>query len=275
MKALINSSKNKINSLNFWFKNSLAIVIISILVNHLFEPENFPLNEHYKFPLFPIIVSIFSSSLILLIAKINFNYFKHKYFSKKINIQLLFNFLFSTLGYITLLYIILYFGFNGLINGIASYRIYNLLTGLSISLLISTLGITLLFSTDIYKLHKSDSPKSMLRTKHSGIITLVDLAEIAFIYSENKIVYIIKTDKTSIITDFTLNEVESKINERDFFRANRQVILHSRSVEQVQSIENGKLSVSLKPITANEKAFKINISRYKKQEFMTWFNNTL
>ena len=211
----------------------------------------------------------------MLIARFNFKYYKRKYFTEEINIEVLLRFLFSTLGYITILYILLYYGLNGLINGVESYSIYHLLSGLSISLLICTLGIALLFSVDVYKLHKLLSIKGILKVRQGGKMTLVEYPEIALIYSENKIVYILKMDGTSITTDFTLNQVESKISEQTFFRANRQTILHVNSIEQVKSIENGKLSVVLKPINTNKNAFQINISRYKKQEFMNWFERKL
>jgi len=275
MQTLINFFKRNINFSNFWLRNGFIVVVISIVVNHLFEPKNFPLNSDYTFPLLSIVVSIAVGNIVLVIARFNFNYFRNKYFTKKINAQILVRFLLSTLGYITVLYIPLYYVLNGLINGTESYRIYHLLTGLSISLLMCTIGIALLFSKDIYKLHQFIAIKGALKVQQGGKITLVKYAEIAFIYSENKIVSIVKTDGTTIITDFTLNEVESKINEQSFFRANRQIILHATSIEQVQSIENGKLSVLLKSTFSDKKTSQINISRYKKQAFMDWFENKI
>jgi len=275
MKTIIHSFKKYINFSNFWFRNGFIIVILSICVNHLTEPKNFPLNKFYEFPWLSIAVSIFLGSLIIIISSFNYKHFKSKYFIKKMNTQLLLRFLFSTLGYISILYIPLYYGLNGLVNGTVGFNIYYLLNGLSITLLLSTLGVVLLFSTDIYKLHKLASIKGTLKVQKGGKITLLKYPEIAFIYSENKIVYIVKTDGTSISTDFTLNEVESKISEQPFFRANRQIILHARSIEQVQSIENGKLSILLKPAISGKKSFQTNISRYKKKEFINWFENKL
>ncbi|NAS29916.1 LytTR family transcriptional regulator [Flavobacteriaceae bacterium R38] len=275
MKTIINSLKSHINFSNFWVRNGFIIIMISILANHLYEPESFPFSRDYKFPLFPIVVSIIGGSILLLISSFNFKYYKNKYFIKKINVKTLLRFLFSTLGYFTILYIILYYVLNGLINGVEAYSIYHLLTGLSISLLINTIGIALLFSIDIYKLHKLVSIEGVIKVKQGGKITLVKYSEIAYIYNENKIVYIAKTDGTSIITDFTLNEVENKISKQSFYRANRQTILHIHSIEQVQSIENGKLSVLIKPTVIGKKNFQISISRYKKQEFMNWFKDKL
>ncbi len=275
MKTIVIFLKQNIDFSYFWVRNVLIILLISIVSNHLFEPKNFPFNNDYEFPLFPIVASIIGGSLMILIARFNFTYFKNKYFTKNINIQLLLRFLFSTLGYITILYLFFYYGLNGLINGIESYSIYHLLTGLSLSLLICTLGIALLFSADVYKLHKLISIKGTLKVQQGGKTTLVKYSEIAFIYSENKIAYVAKTDGTSIITDFTLNEIEDEVSKQNFFRANRQTVLHPRSIEQIRTIENGKLSILLKPTLFGKKVSQIIISRYKRQAFIDWFENKL
>lgn len=272
---IIKFLKDNINFSNFWFRNGFIIVIASILINHLTEPENFPLNIAYKFPWFSIVISILLGILIMIIAVFNFRYFKNKYFTKKINTQILLRFLFSTLGYISIIYIISYYGLNGLINGTEAYSIYHLLTGLSISLLMCTLIIAILSAKDIYKLHKFTSVNGKLKVQQGGKITMVNFTEIAFIYSENKIVYIVKIDGALIVTDFTLNDIEGEISEQNFFRANRQTVLHSRSIEQIKSIENGKLSVLLKPTIYEKKPSPIIISRYKRQTFIDWFENKL
>ena len=275
MKIAFGDLKQKVSFSNFWFRNGVVVVLISVVVNHLFEPKYFPFNEDYEFPLFPIAVSVVTGFVIIIIAGLNFNHYKKKYFTESISKKLLLQFLLSTLGYISILYLILYFGLNGLINGIQSFSAYHLLKGLSISLLICSIAIVMLFSVEVYQLHKLLAIHGVLKVEQGGKITLVNYSDIAFIYSENKIVYIVKTDGTSIMTDFTLNEVESKVGEQSFYRANRQIILHAHAIEQVKSVENGKLSVLLKPIYADQKTFQINISRYKKQEFMNWFERKL
>ncbi|MFC5046121.1 LytR/AlgR family response regulator transcription factor [Aquimarina hainanensis] len=275
MKKMIIFFKQKDNFLFFWVRSALVLVILSIVVNHLTAPENFPLNESYKFPWFPIVISILLGSIIISIAYFNFNYFKKTHFVEKINTRILLRFLFTTLGYISIVYTIFYFTLNGLIHGIKSYNFYHLLTGFSITLLLSILGITILFASDVYKLLKLASIKGKLKVEHAGKITLIGYNEIAFFFTENKIVYLVKTNGTTISTDFTLNEVEDKINMHSFFRANRQTILHARSIEQIQPIANGKLLLLLKPTIANQKVFQVNISRYKKQAFKDWFGNKI
>ena len=209
MNPIINIFKKHINFSNFFKKNGFILVALSIVVNHLVTPEHFPLNKSYSFPWESIIVSILLGSIIVLIAGLNFQHFKKKDFTKKINLQVILHFLFSTLGYISIIYIALYYSLNGLVNGTDSYNAYYLLTGLSVTLLLSSLGIAILFSNDIYQLHKFATLNGKLRVRRSGNITLVNFTDIAFIYSENKIVYIVQTNGTSIVTDFTLNEKKS------------------------------------------------------------------
>ena len=249
------------------------MIIIALIANHLTDRENFLYDNSYHFPWYSFLTSILLGNIVMAIGYLNFKYFERRYFNEKINNQTLLRFLFSTLGYITIAYLILYFSILGLMGG--NYNIYGFFTGFSVTILVSVIAIAVLFGKDTYELHKMISIHGKLKVKQGGKITLVDYSEVAFVHSENKVVYIVKTDGTSIITDFTLNEVEAKISEQSFFRANRQIILHSRSIEEVQSIENGKLLISLKSFISGQKPFQINISRYKKQAFLDWFENKL
>lgn len=259
----------KTNFLSFWGRTWLVLVVVSILANHLTQPNYFPLNESYRFPWIPTVVSVLLGSLVMAITDFNFQYFKRKYFTKRIDKRILLHFLLTTLSYISIVYIILFYA----INGIDNYRFYDLLTGFSITLLMCITGITLMYSNAIFKLYRFASIKGKLKLAYGGKITLVSYDEIAFAYSKNKIAYIVKTDGTSIATDFTLSEIEEKISEHSFYRANRQTILHASSIEQVHPTENGKLSVLLKPALFDKKPIQLTISRYKKQDFLSWFEN--
>ena len=263
--SFFNKKNRSSNFVKAWF----VFVAASIVANHLILPEYFPLNESYTFPLIPILVSIFLISLFTVITELNFQYFKRKYFTERINARILTRFLVSTLGYDSIVYILLFYS----INGVETPNLYDLLVGFSITLLMCLIGASLVYAKDIYELHRLTAIKGRLKVTYSSKITLVSFDEIAFAYSENKIVYIIKTNGTSVATDFTLNEIQEKINEQVFYRANRQTILHASSIEEVQSIENGKLLVLLKPALLDKKAIQLTISRYKKQAFLSWFEN--
>lgn len=269
MNSLISFFSKKVKFSSFWVKAWLVLVVVSILANHLVKPEYFPLNESYRFPLIPITVSILLVSLFITIGELNFQYFKRKYFTESINTRILLRFSLSTLGYDSIVYVVIFYT----INGFEAYNLYELLVGFSVTLLMCFVGLTLIYAKPIYKLYRFTSVKGKLKVTYSGKITLVSYEDIAFAYSQNKIAYIVKSDGTSVATDFTLNEIEEKINAHSFYRANRQTILHASSIEQVQPIENGKLSVLLKPTVLDKQAIQLTISRYKRQEFLNWFEN--
>lgn len=269
MNSLLSFFNKKPNLSSSWVKTWLIFVVVVIIANHLIQPEYFPLHESYTFPWLPITVSILLISVFMVIGELNFQYYEKKYFKERVNIRVLTQFLLSTLGYYSIAYIILFYA----INGVEDFYLYELLVGYSVTLLLCFIGTTLAYAKTIYQLHRFTAINGKLKVTNSGKITLVNYGEIAFAYSQNKIVYIIKTDGTSVATDFTLNEIEEKINAHSFYRANRQTILHASSVEQVQPIENGKLSVQLKPTLHDKKPIQLTISRYKKQEFIDWFEN--
>ena len=273
MDIIINFLKKHISFSNFWVRNGVILLAISFVVNHLSERKNFPLSDSYSFPWLSILASMLMGTIIIVISYYNYRYYKTKFFCEKVNTKNILYFLFSTLTYISAAYIVFYFIVVGFSDG--NYNLYGFLTGIFTTLLISCLVISASFAKDIYKLHKMTSINGKLKVQQAGKIILINYNEIFSIYSENKIVYVAKSDGSTVITDFTLNEVENIVSEQFFFRANRQIILHLQSIEQVQSIENAKLSVQLKTTNSNKKAFQINISRYKRQAFMDWFKNKM
>lgn len=252
-----------------WFQKAIILTIFSLVVNHLATRESFPGGESYRFPIEGFLSSIVLFILIGIIAHLNFKFYKNKYFSRKVEIVTLVRFMTSTLGYITIMYIPL----NIIVNLIAGGQteFYYITIGLVIGLLVSFILISLLYAQDLYDLYKVSIKDAEITIESGAKFTKLTYENIACFYSENKIVYAVQTDGTTINTDFTLNALEEKINDQLFFRANRQIIIHKDAVEQVEKIENGKLHIRLKASIENDTIAEINISRYKRKAFMNWF----
>ncbi len=250
----------------------LSLLILSLIINHLTENNNFPFSDTYRFPLFSIIASIVIGTIVLIIADINFKYFKENYFNNKITSNNILHFLLSTMGYISIIYIPIYY-FAVWIHD-ENFSFYYLLIGLLLTLLLSCLTIIFLFAKDIYKLHKLETLNGKIDFKYNGETHLINYRDVSYIFSESKIVYIVTISGETLITDFTLNQLEDKISEHLFFRANRQIILHYNSIEHFKPIENGKLIVTLKSFLEKDIP-QITISRYKKKDFEAWFNKKL
>ena len=179
----------------------------------------------------------------------------------------------SSLGLIVLLYVPLYFLINWLVN--EDFEIYYLFTGLSVTLLLSIIVIGILYAKDIYNLHKLDAISGKLVIQNGGKKILMPYTDISYFHTENKIVYLVKLDGNTVVTDFTLNEMENRFSKQLFFRANRQTLVHVRAIAKVEAIENGKLKILLQPVTHRNQHQEIVVSRYKKQSFLDWFEHKL
>ncbi|WP_440881336.1 LytR/AlgR family response regulator transcription factor [Tenacibaculum sp. C7A-26P2] len=179
------------------------------------------------------------------------------------------NFILSTLGYIAIMYI----PANIIIDIIADGQteFYYLLIGLLLSLLTCSIFICLLYAQDIYNLYQLSIKKAEITIESGAKMTKLTYENIAVFYSENKIVYTIQNDGTTLNTNFTLNELEEKINDQLFFRANRQIIIHKDAIYVIQKVENGKLRILLKASIGNDTITEINISRYKRKAFIDWY----
>ena len=252
-----------------WLKKLILFTLFSLVVNHLASPESFPDGKSYRFPIEGFLSTILFCILIGIIAELNFKYYKKKYFSKKIEIVSISWYMISTLGYITIMYIPLGIVLNKIAGGETEF--YYMLIGLLITLLLSFILIGLAYAQDIYNLYKLSIKDAEITIESGAKTTKLTYENIACFYSENKIVYTVQNDGTTITTDFTLNELEEKINDQLFFRANRQIIIHKDAVDQIEKIENGKLRIRLKASIENDAIAKINISRYKRKTFMNWF----
>ena len=270
-KTALNTVSLKFNhsSLWSWFQKLIVFIIFSLVVNHLSTPESFPDGELYRFPIEGFLSTIALCILIGIIAELNFKFYKKKYFSKKVEITSISWYMVSTLGYITVMYIPLGIVLNKIAGGETEF--YYLLIGLLITLLLSFILIGLAYSLDIYNLYKLSIKDYEITIENGAKITKLTYENIACFYSENKIVYTVQNDGTTITTDFTLNELEEKINDQLFFRVNRQIIIHKDAVDQIEKIANGKLRITLKTSIENYAIAEINISRYKRKAFMTWF----
>ena len=251
-----------------WFRKIVVLTIFSLVINHLSARDSFPDSESYRFPIEGFLSSIVLCILIGIIADLNFKFYKKKYFSKKIEIITIVWFMVSSLGYITIMYIPVCILFSIIAGG--DIEFYYLLIGLLLTLLISFIAIGFVYARDIYDLYTLSVKSAEITIESGAKTTKLTYENIACFYSENKIVHTVQNDGKTIITDFTLNELEEKINDQLFFRANRQIIIHKGAVDQIEKIENGKLSIRLKASIENNAIAEINISRYKRKAFMSW-----
>jgi len=125
--------------------------------------------------------------------------------------------------------------------------------------------------TNIFSMLKDiKSPyKSKLLIPHKDKFIPLDVEDIAYIYSENKMAKIVSLYDHSFIINNSLEEVSKQLSPSLFFRANRQFILSRKSIKEIVTWFDSKLAINLCVSTPE----KIIISRAKVQDFKSWYTD--
>lgn len=107
--------------------------------------------------------------------------------------------------------------------------------------------------------------KTILIKKHDGFVP-VPAADFALFFIESGIVYGLTFKEEKHALDETLDVFENKLNQTDFFRANRQFIVSRKTIIEVRNYFNGRLSLNTKPKTKEQ----ILISKARVSIFRHW-----
>lgn len=120
----------------------------------------------------------------------------------------------------------------------------------------------------IADLQKQQIPdfKERFLVKQGQKLISVEITDVAFFYTEEKVT-MLKTNKGARhVLNYTLAEVEGFLDDKKYFRANRQFIINVKSIKEVHHWFNGKLKVTTNPVTETE----IIISRERAADFKKW-----
>ncbi len=94
----------------------------------------------------------------------------------------------------------------------------------------------------------------------------LDVNEIAYFYSENKITFAVTYAQKEHIVNFSLEQLEEELSNNDFFRLNRKYIANIKAIKSFEDFFGGKLIVHLTVPTQE----KITVSRLKNSAFKEW-----
>ena len=104
-----------------------------------------------------------------------------------------------------------------------------------------------------------------LISKADALIPIsIDL--ISYIYTEDKAVMIKTVNDKSFFINYSLDELESQLDPRKFFRLNRQFITSIEAIFKISQYFNGKLKIELNPTQDD----KVIVSRAKTPVFKNW-----
>ncbi len=126
------------------------------------------------------------------------------------------------------------------------------------------------FKSLLENLQNKSTPKFKERflAHYKGGIVPVPESKTAY-FIKDTIIYLGNNDNEKLVTDYnTIDEIEEVMNPTNFFRANRQMIIHIEQVDTYKKHDTGKIEVHLKC----DKNLRVDVSREKANEFVNWLD---
>lgn len=96
----------------------------------------------------------------------------------------------------------------------------------------------------------------------------IPTTSIAYFFAEGKYAYLLTSDKNEYMIDYTLEKLESLLSPENFFRINRQFIIHIDAIEEMISYTKGRLKIVLSPESKKEAIVSIE----RASDFKKWLN---
>ncbi|UJF30876.1 LytTR family DNA-binding domain-containing protein [Kaistella sp. 97-N-M2] len=119
---------------------------------------------------------------------------------------------------------------------------------------------------EIKSLIKEEKQKlSRILVKIGYNLKIVQTAEVSCFYSESKIVYL-QTKERNYPTDFTLDELQEVLDEKTFFRVNRQFMINSNFIRNIHTSPYYKVEMEFQPEE------EITVSRDRVKDFKEWLS---
>lgn len=110
--------------------------------------------------------------------------------------------------------------------------------------------------------------KSRFLVKMGQALTYVELPDIAYFYAEDGVCLLQTISGKKHVIDFTLDQLESKLDPSSFFRINRKFILELHAIRKIQTYFNSRLVLTLEPGHGEE----IIVSRDRVASFKRWLD---
>ncbi|MCB7479985.1 LytR/AlgR family response regulator transcription factor [Christiangramia sediminis] len=113
------------------------------------------------------------------------------------------------------------------------------------------------------------SYKSRFTAQIGQHIKLVEVADIACFYSENKATYIHCFSGRNYPIEVPLEQLADELDMERFYRINRKCILNINAIKDIVSYTNSRLEIKLD----NFNEFQLIVSRERVKDFKTWLNS--
>jgi two-component system, LytTR family, response regulator LytT len=102
--------------------------------------------------------------------------------------------------------------------------------------------------------------------RHGQRLVSIEIGNIAFFYTEEKLNFFRTKDNSKYVVDYTIDELETFVDPKKYFRINRQFLIAIDSVKNIHNYFNGRILLHLVPEADKE----VIISRERVNDFKDW-----
>lgn len=110
------------------------------------------------------------------------------------------------------------------------------------------------------------SYKKRFTVKIGQQLKVIPIEEVECFYSENKGTYMHTTDNRDYLLDQTLEQLETELDPKDFYRVSRKFIIPMRAIKEIVLYSNSRLKVVLPTYKGDE----VIVSRERVSDFKEW-----
>lgn len=101
-------------------------------------------------------------------------------------------------------------------------------------------------TTDQLNQKQAQIQRFLIRNRQN--IKVVELGEVSFFYTQNKLTFLVATDAKRHTINYTIERLEKELDSRTFFRVNRQFIVRVSAIERMERVSKSRVRLFLKPL---------------------------
>jgi two-component system response regulator LytT len=95
-------------------------------------------------------------------------------------------------------------------------------------------------------IRKPDYMKRLV-VRYGEVIKAIEIKDVAYFYSDEKIVFMTLKEGKTYPVDFTIDHLEQRLNPEEFFRINRKFLVNYHAIEKMISYSKSRIKLTLNP----------------------------
>ncbi|MDY8134008.1 LytTR family DNA-binding domain-containing protein [Aquimarina sp. 2201CG5-10] len=115
-------------------------------------------------------------------------------------------------------------------------------------------------------LHNGIEYKKRFLVKMNNSLKTIEIDDIAYFFTEEKLTFITLWNGKKIPVDFSLKKLEQELDPSNYFRINRKYIIHLKSIGEMYYTSKSRIKILLKPESTENNIFLAieKIGKFKK-----------